>query len=104
VLQQVVQSEDDEDRLNAVLEAVKEQIFAITVNTQSEVDEPMESDVDENDGAWVSAIDLLRNTRLVLYIPPGINSAGMTWNSNLQINALVIGLETETHRVMMRLV
>jgi len=104
VLQQVVQSEDDEDRLNAVLQAVKEQTFAITVNTQSEVDEPMESDVDEDGGTWVSAVDPIRNARLVLYITPSMNPEGMMWMSNLPVNALVIGLETETGRVMMRLV
>ena len=104
VLQQIVQSAEDDDRLEAVLEAVKEQSFTITVNTQSEVDEHVESDFDQDDGAWVSAVDPLRNARLVLYIPSSMNPEAMMWMSNLTANALVLGLETETGRVMMRLV
>ena len=58
----------------------------------------------EDDGAWVSAIDASRNARLVLYVPSSMNPEGMMWISNVQVNALEIGLESETGRVMMRLI
>ena len=102
VYQQVRQSAEDHERLNEVIEAVGSQVFAITVDIQEEVEEPLESDEDE-DGTWVSAIDPVRKVPLVLFVPSHLKSSDMQWSNNWQGSANIIGLEDETGRVMMKL-
>jgi hypothetical protein len=102
VYQQVVQSAENPDRLKNVIEAVQTQVFAISVDIQGEVEEPLESDIDE-DGMWVSAMDSVRNVRLVAFVPQSLVWDGMLWTNGWQGNANVIGFEEDTGRIILKL-
>jgi len=102
VYQQVVQSAENPDRLKNVIEAVQTQVFAISVDIQGEVEEPLESDIDE-DGMWVSAMDSVRNVRLVAFVPQSLVWDGMLWTNGWQGNANVIGFEDDTGRIILKL-
>ncbi|MEI7460802.1 MAG: hypothetical protein WCK15_15440 [Pirellula sp.] len=102
VYQQVVQSAKNPDRLKNVIEAVQTQVFAISVDIQGEVEEPLESDIDE-DGIWVSAMDSVRNVRLVAFVPQSLVWEGMLWTNGWQGNANVIGFEDDTGRIILKL-
>lgn len=102
VYQQVVQSAEDPDRLRSVIEAVETQVFSIWVDIQGEVDEPLESDIDE-DGVWILAKDSVRIVRLVVFVPKRLYSDGMLWTNGWQGNANVIGFEDETGRIILQL-
>ena len=102
VYQQVVQSAENPDRLKNVIEAVQTQVFAISVDIQGEVEEPLESDMDE-DGMWVSAMDSVRNVRLVAFVPQSLVWDGMLWTNGWQGNANVIGFEDDTGRIILKL-
>lgn len=103
VLQQVIQSKDDPERLEVVLDAVKEQTFPMTIDVQGEAEEPYEAEIDD-EGAWVAAIDPQRKVRLVLFVPAAIGARSLHWVSHLQCTTRVVGYESETGRVMMRLI
>lgn len=102
VYQQVVQSAEDPDRLRSVIEAVETQVFSIRVDIQGEVEEPLESDIDE-DGIWISAKDSVRIVRLVVFVPKRFYSDGMLWTNGWKGNANVIGFEEESGRIILKL-
>ncbi len=102
VYQQVIQSSDDGDRLAAVVEAVGEQAFNITIDLQGAVDEPLDSNLDEG-GLWLAAIDSNRNVRLVCRVAEGIDAQAMQWVDGWQGTALIIGFDSDSGRVMLRL-
>lgn len=102
VLQQVIQSQEEPERLEAVLDAVKDQAFALTVDLQGEVEEPYEADIDD-EGSWVAATDPRRNARLVLFVPVDIDAKSIQWVRHWPCSAVVVGFESETQRVIMRL-
>jgi hypothetical protein len=85
-----------------VIEAVQTQVFAISVDIQGEVEEPLESDIDE-DGMWVSAMDSVRNVRLVVFVPQSMVLEGMLWTNGWQGNANVLGFEVDTGRIILKL-
>lgn len=101
VLQQVVQSHDDPERLALVLEAVMDQAFSITVDIQGEAEEPFEVDI-EDEGNWVSGTDARRKTRLSLFVPASIDANQLPWTTHWPCVASIIGYESETDRVIMK--
>jgi len=101
VLQQVVQSQEDPERLVMVLEAVKDQAFPLTVDIQGEAEEPFEVDIDD-EGSWVSAIDTRRKTRLTLFVPASIDATQIQWTTDWQCVGSIVGFESETDRVVMK--
>jgi len=101
VLQQVVQSQEDPERLVLVLEAVKDQAFPLTVDIQGEAEEPFEVDIDD-EGSWVSAIDTRRKTRLTLFVPASIDATQIQWTTDWQCVGSIVGFESETDRVVMK--
>ena len=103
VLNQVIQSQDDLDRMQTVVEAVNSHTFDIQVNFEDEAEEPIESDV-EDEGIWVYALDQARNLPLVVFVPSTISPDTIPWTSNFRGKARVIGFESETNRVMLQLV
>jgi hypothetical protein len=102
VIKQVQQCEDDPERLASVLEAIGPQVFAIRVNIQGEIDEPLESEI-EDDGTWFSAVDPTRNVRFALFAPEALQTDIAAWSMNWLGNATILGLEDESGRVIMRL-
>ncbi len=102
VLNQVIQSRDDPDRMQTVLDAIQSQTFAICVDVKEETEEPLESDV-EVEGIWANALDQARNLPLVVFIPKTIPLESVLWTANYRCHATVIGFETDTGRVMLQL-
>jgi hypothetical protein len=101
VLQQIFQSHHDPERLEVVLDAVRGQTFPIQVDTQGEVEEPYEAEIDDP-GSWVSAIDTRRNARMVLFIPASFDARNIQWLSGWNSEASIHGFESETGRVIMQ--
>jgi hypothetical protein len=101
VLKQVLQCEEDEERLEEVLEAVRQQTFDIQLDFQGESDEPMESEVDET-GLWLNAVDTKRNLRIALFLPEAMRTPEVPWIRGWKGTAMIVGLEEEPLRVMMR--
>jgi len=103
VLQQVIQSHDDSERLEVVIEAIVDQNFAIFVDVQGKVDEPYEADIDDV-GNWVAAVDTRRNIRMVLFVPESLFVDRIAWARKFRGQAKVLGYEANADRVMMRLI
>ena len=101
VLQQLIHSENDDERLGKILEALSGQEFAIRVDTQGEVDEPLDSDI-EVESSWIAAVDKARNVRLVLCIPQDMETQSLVWRNDWQAVAAIHGFDSETGRVMMQ--
>jgi hypothetical protein len=103
VLQQITHAESDEEKLSKILDAVAGQEFAIVVDTQGEVDEPIDSDVDF-ESTWIGAVDKARNVRMVLCLPEGFEADSSLWVNDWQAIATIHGLDGETGRIMMQVV
>lgn len=101
VIDQIIDSEDDPDRLQSVLDAVEQQVFPIFVDFQGESEEPLESDI-EDEGIWLNALDPVRNCRIALFIPASLKTDQIEWSKGWRGNATVIGLDEENVRVMMK--
>ncbi|MGV3484226.1 MAG: hypothetical protein ACO1RT_07400 [Planctomycetaceae bacterium] len=102
VLQQITQSKDEPERLEVVLEAVKEQTFVVTVDIQGEVDEPYDAEIDD-EGTWLAAIDTRRQARFALFVPTSIDARSMQWVSGWRGSVAIVGFDSETQKVMLRL-
>jgi hypothetical protein len=100
VLNQVLQCEDEPERLESVLEAIGPQTFAVCLDMQGETEEPFESEV-EREGMWISAIDSRRQVRIALFVPHAQATEEMPWTKQWKGNVQIVGLEEDTRRVMM---
>lgn len=103
VFDQILQCEDEPERLSNVLEAVGEQWFDVRLVIQGESEEPFESEIEE-EGLWLNAIDRAKNVRVVLFVPNALLTEEMPWIKDWRGKAKIIGLEEDNLRVMMHAV
>jgi hypothetical protein len=101
VFQQILQCEEDSERLDVVIDALAGQEFAITVDTQGIVDEPYDAEI-ESEGSWIGAVDKARGVPLVLFVPINLDSSVMQWLTDWQGVATIHGLDTDTRRIIMQ--
>ena len=106
VLQQVLQSDGDTERLVDVLDAIENQTFQVTLNLQEESDElsptlPERAELEE-EGAWLHAMDVQRNIKVALYVSNADNPETLEWRKNWKGEVAIIGLDTISQRVLMK--
>lgn len=101
VFQQILQCEDDSERLDVVIDALAGQEFSITVDTQGIVDEPYDAEI-ESEGSWIGAVDKARGVPLVLFVPMNLDGSTMQWLTDWQGVATIHGLDTDSRRIIMQ--
>ena len=106
VLQQVLQSDGDTERLEDVLDAIENQTFQVTLDLQEESDEltpSLSGQADlEEDGAWLHAMDVQRNIKVALYVSGADELETLEWRKNWKGEVAIVGLDSLSQRVLMK--
>ena len=106
VLQQVLHSDGDTERLEDVLDAIENQTFQVTLDLQEESDEltPTVSGQAElgEEGTWLHAVDVQRNIKVALYVFSADEPETLEWRKNWKGEVAIIGLDSLSQRVLMK--
>ena len=106
VLSQIQQTQHDPEKLDLVIQAVRNFSFPLTIAVEDEIDTPYFEDDDEFDRLdeyeWWNASCPKHNIELSIAWPrtPVEVDAGTTWSGN----AIIVGYESEEHRIVMEAV
>ncbi len=106
VLQQVLQSDGDTERLEDVLDAIENQTFQVTLDLQEESDELTptisgQAELEEY-GTWLHAMDVQRNIKVALYVSSAAEPETLEWRKNWKGEVAIIGLDSLSQRVLMK--
>lgn len=106
VLQQVLQSDGNSERLDDVLDAIENQTFQVTLDLQEESDEfsPAVSGRAEleDEGAWLLGMDAQRNIKIALFVSSATEPETLEWRKNWTGEVAIIGLDSISQRVFMK--
>jgi hypothetical protein len=106
VLQQVLQSDGDTERLDDVLDAIENQTFQVTLDLQEESDELTptisgQAELEEY-GTWLHAMDVQRNIKVALYVSGAGELETLEWRKNWKGEVAIVGLNSLSQRVLMK--
>jgi hypothetical protein len=107
VFEQILQSADEPERLAKVIEAVGQQVFAIVLNLQYQMEEPIFDDDNadtDRDGQWLTAVYQHSEIQIGMFVPADASTVALPLTNNWQGNVNVVGFDDESRRILLKLV